>query len=176
MVDGEECGANSENKDLGLCATHNRLRRKEEKPPKEKKVYTLKRNTAPIRPVSDKKAIALREKAKAYKVVDKRGAFCETCGKPSTVVALSHSHILPVGQFPQFEALPENILLQCYGSSDSCHDVFENDKYTASKTQRTWPYCVSIMRKLAPQHCEMVLAKIEDEERRINLTQNKLSK
>lgn len=146
VVDGEECGAKSENKDLGLCATHNKARRKAEQPAPERKVCAMPRATAPMRPVSAKKAVALRAKAVAYKEVDATAAHvCVSCG---SCQMLTHSHVLPVGNFPEFEATPANILLEC----QECHMVWEHDKHRAALLHASWSQKMRIIWTLAPWH------------------------
>jgi len=148
-----KCGCGStkiENRDLGLCATSNKARLKAEKEPKPKKVYTLKQT--PIKQVSTKKAAAIRIKEKAQKEMRKQNIrYCETCGDPGHR-PLSHSHILPVGQFPQFEATIENQLYECYGDSDSCHNIYEVGDFLQVYAQSTFSRKVKVMHKLAPEY------------------------
>jgi hypothetical protein len=142
---GVVCGAKSENRELGLCATHNRARLKSEKPVAPKKVYQMPRATAPINPISSKKAVALRAKAKAYAVVDTGPRVCVSCG---CTEQLTHSHVLTVGQFPEYEATPENILLEC----QPCHMVWEHDKHRAAREHASWGRKMAIMEALAPRY------------------------
>jgi uncharacterized Zn finger protein (UPF0148 family) len=118
------CGSTKiENKDSGLCASCNRQARKAESKPKAQQ--PLKRTQ--LRQVSTKKKEALNEKHKTYDQLSTRGIrWCETCGL--SMVPLSHSHTLPVGAFPRYEAVASNIIMECYGGSDRCHDLWEHNK------------------------------------------------
>lgn len=142
-----ECGSTKiENKETSQCASCNKARRMAEKPPKTKKQYVG------LKPVSAKKSIALAAKKRAYNEVDKLPQVCVSCG---TTQNLTHSHVLTVKQFPQHEANPDNILIQCL----SCHQTYENDKYTASQTQPSWPLQMEIMQRLEPEYYEFFKVK-----------------
>ena len=156
--DGQMCGAKSENRDLGLCATHNKARIKAEKPPAvppQRKplqrvaiighVGSTGANLARavIRQVSDKKRVALVAKKQAYAVVDAGPRVCVSCG---TTERLTHSHVLTVGQFPQHEANPVNILLECA----ECHTIWEHNKAQAKRIQASWGRKMAIMQQLEP--------------------------
>ena len=100
----------------GNCSSCNRAARKK---PKEKKVYAL-------RQYSKKKEKANRKKLKTYKELGET-RVCETCGRND--LPISRSHLIPVSQRPKLEAVAENIVLECYGQSDSCHYIWENGQW-----------------------------------------------
>jgi nitrate/TMAO reductase-like tetraheme cytochrome c subunit len=151
--DGQACGRKVENRDLGLCATHNKARRQDERPapePKQRKPLQARQglqSRSTLRPVSDKQKIALAAKKEAYKEVDKGAQVCCSCGATSQ---LTHSHVLTVKQFPQHAANPSNILLEC----QDCHTVWEHNKPLAKQLHASWRLKMNIMFWLEPQYFE----------------------
>lgn len=152
-----KCGSfKIENKDLSLCSVCNRERRKAEAPQKPQKVYELKRTE--IKAVSTKKAAALSRKHKTQQEMAKKDIrWCETCGRADR--PLSHSHVLSVGQYPQFEAVAENQIYECFGSRDSCHDVWENGTLEQKMEQSTWQRKIDVIMKLQPKHFNKIMLK-----------------
>lgn len=147
---GEYCGRKTENRDLGLCATHNKARLRAERPapvPKERKSLTTRQplnKRAVLAPISAKMKTALADKKKAYAVVDAGPQICCSCGDTN---GLTHSHVLTVGQFPEHRANPANILLEC----QECHMIWEHNKPLAKATQASWGQKMRIWAALEPQ-------------------------
>lgn len=121
----------------------------EVKPEKENKVYQL-------RPMSSKKQKANKKKLATYGKIEQkgRGAFCESCG--TTSKPLSRSHILPVGMYPLFEAVEENIVIDCYGDSESCHWLWEHGTWEQKKKLNNFDHRVEVILKLAPSFLEQI--------------------
>jgi hypothetical protein len=148
-----DCGAKVENRDLGLCATHNKARRVGERPapePKQRKPLQARQglqSRSTLRPVSDKQKTVLAAKKEAYKEVDKGPRICVSC---NCTEMLTHSHVLTVKQFPKHAANPANILLEC----QDCHYIWEHDKPLAKQTQPSWAAKMLIMKTLEPQYFE----------------------
>lgn len=135
-----------EQRDLKLCASCNRERRK---PP-----VKLKPKQA-IKPVSTKKAQALAKLAKTKVLKREEGTrHCEGCG--CTDKPLSHSHILSVGQFPQYESDPANITYECYGYSGSCHEITETGTIEIQEKLANWPKKLRYILKHAPEQLEKI--------------------
>lgn len=124
------------------------------KPEKEVKVYTFKKSK-PI-PVSDKMKVRQKAKKKVYEQIEEkgRGTFCESCKRTDRL--LSRSHILSVKQYPQYEALEENIVIDCYGSSDCCHEIYESRDYEKMIKLENWQHRVEVILKLAPSFLEQI--------------------
>lgn len=122
----------------------------EVKPEKEKKVYQL-------RPMSSKKQKANKKKLATYGKIEQkgRGAFCESCG--TTSKPLSRSHILPVGMYPLFEAVEENIVIDCYGDSESCHYRWENSPIADKMKLGNFEHRVQVILKLAPAYLNLIM-------------------
>lgn len=152
IVDGEECGRKSENRDLGLCATHNKARRVADRPaPPAKERKPLKPGKAlssgsTLRPVSDKQKVKNAAKDAAFKIVDAtQPHHCVSCGESGC--ALTHSHVLTDKQFEKHEANPRNILLEC----PECHNTWEHNKRLARATHASWQLKMEIWEELEPQ-------------------------
>jgi hypothetical protein len=144
-----DCGRKVENRDLGLCATCNKARRVSERPVAVKPVYEWKR-AAPLAPVSTGHAAVLREKKKAYAVVDKEQPHhCVSCGGTEM---LTHSHVLPEGNFKRHRNNPDNILLEC----QKCHQVWEHNKREAHRLHASWDRKMAIIEQLEPQYLELL--------------------
>jgi hypothetical protein len=146
------CGSTKiENSELGLCASCNRLRRKALSSPSVKK-------PTKINPVSKKKAEALSKKHATQKQMREQGIrWCETCGRSD--VLLSHSHIIPVGQYREFEDVAENIIYECWGDSDSCHYIWEHGTLEQRQAQSTWARKIEVIKKLCPKYLELIFLK-----------------
>lgn len=154
-----KCGSTKiENRDWQLCATCNKARIKGEAPAKESKVYSMKRT--PINQVSTKKHAALKEKDATFKELAKREIkWCETCG--STNLPLSHSHTLSVGQFAQYEADPFNIVMECFGGTFCCHDLWEHNKAAYQKLYpKQFAQRIAYIRSVEPLEAERILSKL----------------
>lgn len=82
---------------------------------KEKNKYQIKK-------VSKKQSKINQSKHKNFQAVKKR--YCESCG--CTNKPLSNSHIIPVSQSKDLEGDPENMITECMGDSESCHDIWEH--------------------------------------------------
>lgn len=120
------------------------------KPEKEVKVNR-------IRLMSKKKQAANKKKLATYAEIEEkgRGAFCESCG--TTSKPLSRSHILPVGQYPQFEAVEENIVIDCYGDSESCHEIWAGGTWKEKvKKLENLDHRIEVILKLAPSFLEQI--------------------
>jgi hypothetical protein len=147
MITCKVCGSNKvENRDQGLCATHNKERLRGERPIVEKERKGL-------RPVSVKQAEQLKERAKGYKEVLKRPQHCACCGDTRF---LTPSHILSQGQFPQHRANPRNVVILCQID----HHTFEHykDKFKLM-FPAVWEEKMQIMQELEPQEYERFKAK-----------------
>lgn len=95
-------------------------------------------------------------KMEAYAEIEKKEIrWCESCG--CTNRPLSRSHTLPVGQYPQFESLPENIVIECFGSSDSCHNIWENGTLAQKMKLETWEEKVKVILKYAPSYLILIM-------------------
>jgi hypothetical protein len=153
IENGSECGRKAENRDLGLCATHNRQRIKSERPaPEQKPRAGLKPGKgfstgSTLRPISDKQRVREKEKAAAYAIVDadEESRFCVSCGETGGI--LTHSHVLTDKQWPQHRANPRNILLEC----QECHTEWEHNKSLAKQKHASWAVKMEIWEELEPR-------------------------
>lgn len=143
----KSCGNKAvENRDLMLCSSCNRQRRK---PPVKPKKRT------PIRAVSAKKASALTKLAKTkVKMRESEIRYCTGCGcsdKP-----LSHSHTLPVGQYPDLESDLENLNYECYGYNGSCHEITETGDLEMQESLSNWPKKLAYILRVKPEYLEKI--------------------
>lgn len=136
----EDCTAQAENPELGLCATHAReMRKRIEQAKSVKKLYTIPQRSEK----GKQKQSALQQ---TYKLFDKTTPhFCSNCG---ISFDLTHSHILPQGQYLQHAANIINIVYDCF----TCHDIWEHGTLEECEQLLNFKYRVSIIRKLAPEH------------------------
>lgn len=136
------CGSNKvENRDLGLCASHNKARLQAEKP-------VVAKERKPLNPISAKRADRLRDRAKGYKEVKKRPQRCACCGSP---YFLTPSHVLSQRHFPEFAANPRNVVILCTVD----HNTFEHAKEQFKLMfPDVWEEKMKIMQELAPQEFE----------------------
>jgi len=147
--DGQPCEAKAENRDLSLCATHNKQRIKDERPPPPPKVYKGLQSKAVLSSRSTLRLVSDRQKgqnaaiARAYKVVDARPAICVSCGATS---GLTHSHVLTRGKWEAHEDNPENILREC----QECHTIWEHNKPQAKLLHASWNQKIDIIKMLEP--------------------------
>lgn len=140
-IDG--CDNYIENHDKKLCATHNKESRKVVKP---KKLYSIK-------PVSKKKSKALTAKKKAYQAMDDKSLkYCSGCGRSDRT--LSHSHLIPVGQYPQFEAVEENIVYDCMSDMNGkgCHDIWEHGSAKEKEKLLNYQHRIKVVISLCPEY------------------------
>lgn len=104
------------------------------------------RSGGSLQQVSKKKARANSQQQKAYREVERRAQWCETCGGHTN---LQHSHTLTQKQFPLLAAHPLNIDLECA----ACHTLYEHQK---TEYARRYPEAFTrryeVMRQLAPQY------------------------
>lgn len=131
----------------GICATHNhQARRAEKEANKPRKVYTMPK-------VSEKKKQANAQKAAAYKKMDATEAhFCSGCGGAEM---LTHSHLIPVSQHPEFEAEPLNIVYDCI----KCHDIWEHGKLgELAQNLANYEERMQRIKQLSPQYLARMLA------------------
>lgn len=101
------------NEDLNLCMDCAELKQYK---PKEKKRYTIPRQSAKQRKVEEQKKLAYEQKGQAN--------YCESCGR--TDHPLSPSHTISVVQRPDLANDPENVIFECFGGSERCHDIWEH--------------------------------------------------
>jgi hypothetical protein len=143
------CTAPIENEETGLCAKHGfEMRKRGRNAGKEKKIYTIPK-------VSEKKKIANAAKASAYKKMDASHArHCTGCGSPDM---LTHSHIIPVGQYPEFEAVEENIVFDCI----ACHDIWEHGTFEQCQQLANYEHRIKIIKKLKPEYLQRMLLNSE---------------
>lgn len=100
---------------------------------KEKSVKPLKRtplkpskkpmkiNVSPPNKVSKREARNIKNKHKAYKMMEEQlPHVCSGCGTGSN---LTHSHLIPTGQRKHLEAVLSNLRFHCL----NCHTLWEND-------------------------------------------------
>jgi len=133
------CDSNKiENRDLGLCASHNLQRRKAERPAVVKVVK-------PIVKVSAAQAQKHSQQQKAYRVAELEEHCCVSCGATER---LTHSHILTQKQFPQHANNPANLVLEC----QECHSEWENNKPLAAAKHASWQRKMNLMRVLEPEY------------------------
>jgi hypothetical protein len=137
---GCACGClKVENRDLGLCATCNKLRRASQNP-------IAVKAPKPIAAVSPQRAAALAAQRKAYKTITAR--CCEACGTPSK---LTNSHVLTQKQFPGHMANPQNIVKLCL----DCHELWEHNKPGFRiNYPEAWALKMHIMQELEPAYYE----------------------
>ena len=83
--------------------------------------------------ISAKKQAVNRDLHKTYQLIDTtREPVCEGCGRGDR--PLSHSHIISVNRCnqlrkPELISDKNNIMLECFGSSDCCHDIWEKSSF-----------------------------------------------
>lgn len=146
----EGCENYIENQDTGLCGTHGREARKQSKP---QKIYRIPTQ-------SKKKSKATAAKIAAYKKMDdSMPHVCSGCGSQSH--PLSHSHIIPVSQHPEFEATPENIVYDCLSIGDykGCHDIWEHGSEEERKCLNNYNERISVIKKLCLPYFKRVFTK-----------------
>jgi hypothetical protein len=146
MLTCKICGSfKIENKELALCATHNRERRKPE---------PEKANIKPIVKLSPKMRIRLRKKAEmqAQALKDRKNTgYCETCQQRKEW--LTWSHTLSVKQFPHLEADPENNIIECI----SCHTMYEHNKPLFSVTYpEAWKKKLAYIKSVHPEYLALL--------------------
>jgi len=117
----EGCGRPVENKTTGLCASHAKIERD-----KRKKASLPKKEPYKIPSLSEKGKERLKEKQKAYRSMEAKGRY-EYCGGCGTSSMLTHSHLLPVSQYAELEAVEENIVCDCV----TCHNIWEHGNWEA---------------------------------------------
>lgn len=149
------CGSlKVENKDLQLCATHNKERLKaarEQDNPKPVKIYTLKQT--PIKQLSSKTSKRKAAMVATQKKMREKGIrWCETCG--CTDSPLSHSHTLPEGEFPELASEQDNMVYECYGHSASCHYIWENGSIEQKLELRTFKARIMYILNTRPGYLE----------------------
>lgn len=134
-----------ENKELSLCATHNRERRKPE-PVKDK--------IKPIVKLSHEMRIRLRKKAEAAARAAKERenyGICETCKVSRMFVAPSHT--LSTKQFQHLEAEPDNIVFECF----TCHDMYEHNKPLFAVTYpEAWKKKLKYIKSVHPEYLALL--------------------
>jgi hypothetical protein len=96
--------------------------------------------------VSDKKKVRESKLSKVRQEKKKAVKYCETCGK--TGITLTYSHILSVKQYPQYEAVKENALLECMG----CHYTYEHGSLKEKMKQSTWERKLAFILANEPNH------------------------
>lgn len=86
-----------------------------------------------MKPISKKQSAINRKRDKAYSEIDhEREPICAGCGKSG--IPLSHSHIISQKRAkylhkPELIYDKNNISLDCYTDSNSCHQRWESGKY-----------------------------------------------
>jgi hypothetical protein len=134
-----------ENKDLALCATHNREHRKPI--PEKSKIK-------PIVKLSTKMRIRLRKKAEAAAKAAKQrqnNGLCETCQASRLFVAPSHT--LSTKQFQHLEAEPDNIIFECY----ECHNMYEHNKPLFAVTYpEAWKKKLQYIKSVHPEYLALL--------------------
>ncbi len=108
-----------------LCNSHKSLKQyvvKEKKGPKPLKRSPLKKKPGKsMTKVSQKEKLNIKNKHKAYKILEEtKPHICTGCGTSNN---LSHSHLVPVGQNKKLEAVVSNITYHCM----DCHHTWEHD-------------------------------------------------
>jgi DNA-directed RNA polymerase subunit M/transcription elongation factor TFIIS len=111
----EGCTRPVENQDTGLCATHGAEERKAQRDAsKPVKNYSI--------PKRSKKGY---EKEKSIQKTYSNLTIARHCGGCGSPNMLSHSHLLPRGQFPEFADHAENIVYDCI----ACHYIWEHGSW-----------------------------------------------
>lgn len=78
-----------------------------------------------------------KNRKKGYKAFDKNKiTYCESCG--STNYPLSRSHIISVSMRPDLASDPHNLVMECFGSKERCHDIWEHGTSTQRKKLLTY--------------------------------------
>jgi 5-methylcytosine-specific restriction endonuclease McrA len=133
----------------GICSSHNFEARKASREAlKPKKNYTIPK-------ISEKKKKALSAKNATYKAMDATTPqHCSGCGSPHM---LTHSHIIPVGQYPEFEAVLENIVYDCV----RCHDIWEHGTFEQCQQLANYHERIRIIKKLKPDYLHRMLLNSE---------------
>jgi hypothetical protein len=138
-----------ENRDLQLCHSCNKARRKEPKKQKPRKK---------INQMSQKTARRKREMQQAQKQMrDLNIRYCQSCGR--TDRPISHSHIIPEGAYPQHSANPANMMYECYGDSDCCHDIWERGTIQQKMQMPTWREKINLISLLEPAYLSRLMLK-----------------
>lgn len=106
--------------------------------PKVKKVYK-------IPSISSKERVRKKEKELAYKEKEDI-EYCESCGE--TKYPLSRSHTVSVAQRKDLENDPENIVIECFGGSERCHDIWEHGDLKQKQKLETFNDKVQYMVKV----------------------------
>lgn len=90
-----------------------------------------------------------------YKLIDSvRPQMCESCG--STSRPLSHSHTISVGRCkrigkPELISDEGNIVLECFGASGYCHEIWEHGSLAQQKQLRTFEQKVAYIKEHDPE-------------------------
>lgn len=134
-----------ENKELSLCATHNREQRKAR--PEKAKIK-------PIAPISDKmKERIKRKKEAAAEAAKQRNltGVCETCMVSRFFVCPSHT--LSTKQFRHLEDDPNNIIFECY----TCHNMYEHNKPLFAVTYpEAWKAKIKYIKSVHPEYLHLM--------------------
>lgn len=94
-----------------------------------------------MRPISKKQAAINRKLHKTYELMDENPKVCSGCGR--TDRPLSHSHIISrkrchsIGK-PHLIYDKNNLVFDCFGSSDSCHEIWEHKSVEEQKKLLNW--------------------------------------
>ncbi|SDZ01802.1 hypothetical protein [Hymenobacter psychrophilus] len=135
-----------ENRDLGLCATCNRIRRAGE-------ATAVVKERKPLAQVSAVRSAGLKNRQVAYKEVKAEQKRCVACG---TRQRLTPSHVLTQKKFPAHAANPQNIVVLCV----NCHDLWENSKAVFRELcPEVWEIKMQIMQALEPAYYQQFKAK-----------------
>lgn len=133
-----DCYRPVENKDTGLCATHSKeLRKAAQVASKPVKQYK-------IAPLSKKGAQRKQSLNKTYELFDRiTPQWCSNCGSPNE---LTHSHIMPQGQYKSLADNVLNLVYDCY----TCHDIYEHGSLDDCEQLNNWAYRLAVIQTLMP--------------------------
>lgn len=91
---------------------------------------------------------------------DTQAHICSGCGSGS--YPLSHSHIIPVGQFPEFEAELTNIVYDCLtiGEHLGCHDKWEHGTTEEKQELLNYTERMQVIKTLSIPYLKRILLKM----------------
>lgn len=96
--------------------------------------------------VSEKKKARERELAKVRAPKKKAVRFCQSCDNPEG--PLDYSHTLSVKQYPAYEAVEANAVIECR----KCHVIWESGTLKEKMKLKTWPQRLAFILANEPRH------------------------
>lgn len=128
----------------------------------------LKRLKTNIKQVSSKQSKINIQLCQVYQeITQERDEICQGCGKK---LPLSFSHTISRKKRPDLQTHKENIELECFGSSTSCHDIWEHLKYPQVLSLLNFERKLLYIQKADSDLYEQIKIKLDDKRRAFELS------